>query len=97
MDNKDIEKKIDELMGNTESRNALESIADMMLDILASTGDERAMLMLKRNDLDKVLKELLTTNFSMFRNVEGKLAPLISILDQAIECANDILKEVKEG
>ena len=97
MDNKDIEKKIDELMGNTESRNALESIADMMLDILASTGDERAMLMLKRNELDESLKNIIADNFSVFRNAEGKLAPLISILDQAIECAKDILKEIKEG
>ena len=95
MDKEKLEKEIDKIMSNEGSKKAFEAIADMMLKMMAEEGDDRAVLMLKRDELHEALGGLLGTSSKITSRIKGKLVPLISLMDQTIECAKDILKEVE--
>lgn len=92
---KDFEEIKNRLEGSKEGQDALKGLATMIMKVAAETGDDRASLMLKFDELQEAIGGLIGTSREVVRKVEGKLAPLISLIDQAIECAKDILKEVE--
>ena len=92
---KDFEEMKNRLEGSKEGKEALKGLATMVMKMMAETGDDRAVLMLKFDELQEAIGGLVSTSHEIVRKVEGKLTPLISLIDQAIECAKDILKEVE--
>ena len=87
-------KKMEEKFGSEKMNN----FANFMLELLASSGDKRAIILKKRDENKDLFKELMDKCVMNDGAVnDEKLDKIVSFMEQINTLTKDLIKEMEEN